>query len=466
MESHLSGRALFVGLAVVVCFAGCTTAGETPKSEFQSMHQYTSGDPTNKGYKYLEASQFIEFCVELDSQDDRLPDPDHPSHDPTSPNYQPQVNPDLWNPEPLYDSRKEVAHDVVEFLNTGEKETDVNKGWIKLYRDILARVRDSKNPPKVVNEEMLFKDPRYNGFGPYQTAWVLYEGRNENAGAYAIAIRGTVFSAEPSVVEDVLFHPVRAQDFLSSSVSFATFPGAALHSGFTHATFSLLLDDRYGVLRVLHSNVLDKKTKPIPSNIRLYIVGHSQGASMATLTHAFFHYAMKDATATSDVFDVYGKNYKLKSYVFAQPKLGNFAFAADFAYITQGLDNALVINNDIDLVPQVPLTLQDVEDLDGDLPGTSWKGKVLHRIGGIGSGLRGLISRIAEYFVRIEAAGYGYYYGYPRFTFETKDQVASSWNFMAAGHVLLVHGTPGDPADEFLQHHAWTYRNLIKGQLQ
>jgi len=427
------------------------------KRDFQSARQYMSGDPTNKSYKFVEASQFIEFCVELDSQDDRLPNPDDPTHNPMSPNYHPQINPELWNPDPVYDSRKAVANDVINFRNMGGRETETNKGWIKLYREILARA--SKKPPVEWTAKALAEDPRYNGFGPYQSAWLLYEGRNENAGAYAIAIRGTVFSAKPSWLENVLFHPVVAQHFLSSSISFASFNGASLHSGFAHATVSLLLDDRYGILHVLHQI-------PVPPNARLFIVGHSQGASMATLTHALLHYAMKDATTTNNVFDLYGKNYKLKSYVFAQPKPGNFAFAADFASITQGADNAIVINNDIDLVPQVPFTVQDVADIDGDLPRVSFTARMLHAIGGIGSSLRGALGRIAEPIVKTDDRGYGYYYNYPQFTMDGKDKIASSWNFMAAGHVILVYGTPGDPSDEFLQHHAWMYRNLIRAQLQ
>ncbi len=423
--------------------------------DFQFARQYTSGDPDNKGFKFAEASQFIEFCVELDSQDDRMPDSKTPSHDPMSSNYYQKINPDLWNPVPIYDSRKEVAKDVIAFRSTGE--TKDNHGWAKLYREILNL--GSKEPSSKWTVQAISDDPRYNGFGPYQSAWLLYEGRNANAGSYAIAIRGTVVSIKPSKVEDALFHPVLAQQFLNPAVSFASFDGASLHGGFAHGTFSLLLDDRYGILRVLHNT-------PVPANARLYIVGHSQGASMATLTHAFFHYAMMNATASSNVFDLYGKNYKLKSYVYAQPKPGNFVFAADFANITQGLDNSIVINNDIDPVPQVPLTLQDLGDIDGDVPGSSFGAKALRYISGIGSGFRGVVGRLAEPFVKKDDAGYGYYYNYPQLGSVGQDKIGSSWNFMAAGHIMLVYGTPGDPSDKFLQHHAWTYRNLIKTQLQ
>ena len=92
--------------------------------------------------------------------------------------------------------------------------------------------------------------------------------------------------------------------------------------------------------------------------------------------------------------------------------------------------------------------------------------KTFHFIAGIGSGLRGAVGRIAEPLVKKDDAGFGYYYNYPKLGSIGQDKTASSWNFMAAGHVFLAYGTSGDPSDAFLQHHAWTYRNLIKAQLQ
>jgi hypothetical protein len=110
--------------------------GRNKARDYQPAELHGSGAPGapgGPGYKFQEATQFIEFCVELDSQDDRITSPENP-------NYLPQIDHNLWNPMPDYDSRQALA-----------------------------------------------RDPRYNGFGPYQSAWVLYMGRNENAGAYAIA---------------------------------------------------------------------------------------------------------------------------------------------------------------------------------------------------------------------------------------------------------------------------------------
>jgi hypothetical protein len=174
MASITTGSALTSFVVSIICIVGCTTTGGNMKRDFQPARQYTSGDPGNKGYKFEKTSQFIEFCVELDSQDDRLPNPKDPNHDPMNPNFHQQINPKLWNPDPIYDSRKEVANDVIDFKNSGESKTEGNKGWVKLYRKILARA--SKEPPLAWTKKAFFDDARYNGFGPYQSAWLLYEG--------------------------------------------------------------------------------------------------------------------------------------------------------------------------------------------------------------------------------------------------------------------------------------------------
>lgn len=443
-------------MVTILSITGCSETGVKMKRDFQlEGTKYISGDPTNKGYSHDEASQFIEFCVDLDSQDDRLPSSKSASHDPTSTNYRPLYDTALW--KPIFDSRIEVTKDVISFREGRDKNKD--QGWANLYDNIIKRATkaqfDNWTP------EGLAEDPRFNGFGPYQLAWRLYQGVGKYNGSYAIAIRGTVFSSKPSVVEDTAFHPVFSNEFLNSSVSFASFNGASMHSGFAHGTFSLLFDDRYGVIRQINEKV--------PPASRLYIAGHSQGAAMATLTHAFLHYAMKNASAGNNVFGLSGKNYKLKSYAFAQPKPGNYEFSGDFSNITQDSDNAIVINNDIDPVPQVPLTLQDLGDLDHDLAGTSTGMVLFHYISGIGSGIRGLFGRVAEFFTVEVDKGWGYYYNYPTFVPDkNKEKIGSSWNFTSAGHVIWVYGNPADPAnktDPFLQHHAYTYRNLINTQL-
>jgi len=441
------GRYLeLVPLAMALVIAGCTTTGGIMNGG-NSGNRYESGDPANKGYRYEEAKEFVEFCVELDNQDDRLKHKDDTS-------LYPQIDAALWNPTPIYDSRAKVAKDVVNFKNG--VEVPQLEHWGKLMREII-RHADTKYHGKW-QEDTISGDPDLNGFGPWQNAWILYEGRGTYAGAYAIAIRGTVFSNAPNVAEDAIFHPVVAKEFLSKEVQFADSENATLHSGFTHATFTLLLDDRYGILRILND-------MGIPAKSRLYVIGHSQGAAMATIAHAFLHYAMRNDDTSVNRFGLKDLHYKLKSYVFAQPKPGNHGFSADFAYITQETDNAVVINNHIDPVPKVPLTLQATGDLDNDFRGSSFAVRTLRFVSGFGSTFRRFISFVSEPFVKKSAEGYSYFYHYENMKPLGDDRTASSWNFLPAGHVVLVFGTPGNPKDLFFQHHATTYRELISEQL-
>lgn len=419
---------------------------------FKESRAFDSADAAIKGYRRHEATQFIEFCVELDNQDDR-------EKHPLEAKLKPMIDPASWNPSPIYDSRRAVAEDV--FGYSKDQANAEYAHWAKLYSQIVTKA--NRTHADHWNSDTIFSDPDLNGFGPWQNAWLLYEGRGRFAGTYAIAIRGTVFSNAPSAVEDAWFHTVQAVGFLSPVVQFADIRDASVHSGFAHATFTTMLDDRYGILRILSG-------RDLPADTRLYIVGHSQGAAMATLAHAFLHYAMRhDDSAGKPAFGLTGRRYKLKSYGFAQPKPGDYAFSFDFASVTQRHDNAIVINNAIDAIPQVPMTLQALGDLTRDFKGGSAAGKAIEFLSSAGSGIRRAIALLAELFVKDSAEGYGYFYRYtdllPPEGKLGSDKTASTWNFAPAGHVLFVYGTPGDPQDLFLQHHAWTYRTLIAEQL-
>lgn len=408
--------------------------------------RFSTGDAASGGFIKQEATQCIEFAIELDNQDDRLKDP-------ARADYIAAVDPALWDPVPIFDSRQAVASDVGRYKSGNATEL---KPWRKVYERAMATA--SAKYPGGWDVATLFKDPDLNGFGPWKNAWLLYQGRGPYAGCYAIVIRGTVLSDAPNVVEDFLFQPVLVREFLSRHVRFSDDPIASVHGGFAHATFTVMLDDRYGVLRQLADKV--------PDRARLYVVGHSQGAGMATLAHAFLHFALRHDRFGDDTFGLKAKKYLLKSYLLAQPKPGNYAFMADFARITQGPDNAIVINNNIDPVPKVPLTLETTGDLGSDFHRSSKLGALIDAISSTGKWLRHGLSAVMEPFVRKDAEGYGYFYRYHELELKGgTDHAGSSWNFQPAGRIVYVYGTPGDPDDYFLQHHAWTYRNLVREQL-
>ncbi len=408
------------------------------------------------GFDKREAAALVEFCVELDNQSDR-------NRAPADARYRATVDPTLW--ELAFDSREQVARDFIEFKHgrgapATEPLPDADLShWSKLYEQIASRAAFRHLPVGTAAD--VARDPDLNGFGPWQNAWLLYRGAGANAGRFALAIRGTVFSNTPNAVEDAIFQPVLGRRFLSEAVSFATSDTAQLHSGFLHATFTLLLDLRYGVLPTLAA-------ARVPPGSVLYITGHSQGAAMATLVHAFLYRAMADAEdGPADPFGLRGARYRLKSYAVAQPKPGNYPFAAEFASFTQAADNALVVNNHIDPVPKLPMSLEGTADLETDFTGHSLLARFVRAVGGAGKVLRGALACVLEPLTRVSAEGYGYFAHWESLKPIGRDQAGSSWNFVPAGRVLLVYGTPlADPAsDLFFQHHATTYRELIAKQL-
>jgi lipase (class 3) len=414
------------------------------------------------GYAFQEAKQFVEFCVELDNQDDRQTGAGG-SEDSA------RVDPAQW--ESIYDSRQALAEDYFRFKALA-KETGLSAqpavlpdDDVEFWKRLFTRIEKTANSNGIVlkTPSDIQRDPRLNGFGPWENAWMLYRGVGRNAGRYAIAIRGTVFTTDPSAIENALFQPVEGRNFLTHAVSFARDGNATVHSGFAHAAFTLLLDRRYGVLPV----ITDPKNGVPPGSV-LYIVGHSQGAAMVTLAHAFLFTAMRDAeTSGQDPLGLRGMGYRLKSYGFAQPKPGNYSFSAEFASYTQGPDNAIVINNDLDPVPQVPFTLQSTADLAMDFHGRFLLARAVSAISAPGKWIRSGIGKVFEWETIRSATGYGHFYHWPELQPLLSLRSGASWGFVPAGRVITVFGPrqTDQGKDPFFQHHATTYRVLIDQQL-
>jgi hypothetical protein len=207
------------------------------------------------------------------------------------------------------------------------------------------------------------------GIGRYQNAWKLYWKTGTNV--YAVAVRGTIEDKE-SVIDDVIAtsiadYPVRlpVNDAQMLQFYLAETPQAETHLGWTYAMAALMFNEDDSPART-GAGILQILRERVPAGSRILITGHSQGAAVATLVHAFLHYALADA---KDKFQIAHKGYALKSYVFAQPKPGNWQFAMDFARIANG--QGFVINNDRDWVPQVPLSIQFLDE-----PGTYLVGQL------------------------------------------------------------------------------------------
>lgn len=293
-------RGFWLPLLLCLVLSSCVGAPPPATLPTQSMSTVDTSWRTNRGFRLDEAKALIEFCTQLDY------------------GY--------------------GAYPGQNYLSPGIAEPANTVGWEEVPYTATSDV--NKDPP-------IFK--------PYDNSWKLFKKTGSNI--YVIAIRGTVETL-PSGVEDVIAtsiaaYPVRLKinDRQMLSFRLAEAPGAETHLGWTYAMTELMFNARYGILNVLRDKV--------PPNSRLLITGHSQGAAIATLVHAFLHYAI-----AGNEFGLGNSGYTLKSYVFAQPKPGNWQFAMDFARIAGG--EAFVVNNDRDWVPQTPLSIEFLDEPGGD----------------------------------------------------------------------------------------------------
>lgn len=443
---------------IPLALIGCTTMSIVPSST-ALLNQRDIVNPSislaGGGFNAEEAQQLLEFCIELNNQDDRN-NPDKPD-----PKGDFKAHPNDW--KIVYDSRH-------------PDNTEWNRKWAYTTAEKDAKKKDPN-------------DPETNGFGPLNNAWLLVQSTKEPS-HFAIAIRGTV-SEWRSILADAYATTTPAYAGIEYPkdnplpITFAATPEAELHLGFAYATLSLLFEDDRGILAQLHKI---KKNQDIS---KLFITGHSQGAAIATLVHSFLYYAITDS---ADRYELNlkldgadaknqetGKPVQLKSYLFAQPKPGNLQYAQDFARITK--DMAFVINNDRDPVPQVPLSLETVSEVAQYVEEDNVKvgglldhmaEAITHSKNLIRDGIAGIFTdHMAEKFVNanIDKSIEKY--------FSVSDEkpiisLANSLNYTLAGQLIPVFGykagegsypIDSDP-DILLQHHATSYRQLIDKQLK
>lgn len=297
--------------------------------------------------------------------------------------------------------------------------------------------------------------------GPFKNKWQLW--RRGETGPHAVAIRGTVADAG-SILEDVVSLMVRATGTLSvGSVtipySFAEDPEAGVHLGFALATLLLLHDPDNGILAQL-------PRQGIAAGSAIFITGHSQGAAMATLLRSYLRHGPEAPE---------GNIYK--TYVFAQPKPGNTHYAEDFESRFCNAPWAFRITNSLDWVPEVPFTLQFVQDIDKPNPLS-----VLASPSLIVSLMSRALADIHDYVeqharARLQTTAVA--------LAQTKTEapaaagpalmaqafqvpVMASLNFVNVGTDLALMGTPCVDAqcqDAFFEHHATTYYSLLQAQI-
>jgi Lipase (class 3) len=399
------------GLALLICCALSACVSIPPISEStQRMSAVDTSWKQDKGFNLSEAKALIEFCTALDY------------------------------------GQKEYVGNIPKPANAA--------GWeaVYPYHETLPANRDP------------------NTVGPYDNAWKLYKKMNSDI--YVIAIRGTI-DTKGSIIDDVIATSISAKVRLpidqnrSLSFTLAETPQAETHLGWTYAMAELMFNADFGILKALHAGL-------IPKGSRVLITGHSQGAAVATLVHAFLHYAISDP---SDKFGLRDSGYTLKSYVFAQPKPGNWQFAMDFARIAASRGTAFVINNNKDWVPQVPLSIEFVDEPGADLlvqlakpPGLEGVVSSMLATGAIGfaEGSRAFISlKVQEDTIKSILQGHRLDDRYLEERGPGDIVRAYSVNYAVAGTQVPVFGSAAPagaiPNDGPLsQHHGPTYRTLLE----
>lgn len=96
------------------------------------------------------------------------------------------------------------------------------------------------------------------------------------------------------------------------------------------------------------------------------IMGHSQGGAIAFLLYSYLHY-QRGITIPADI--------RVKVYGSAAPKVGNLKFCYDFDFIARE-GWAFRIINSADWVPEVPFTVQTINDLNPGNPFTEFDTRV------------------------------------------------------------------------------------------
>ncbi len=386
--------------------------------------------PLASQFDKKEAMAMVEFCIDLDNQDDRADS----------------------NGRNIYKLRADRYSD-----------------W-KLIDDSRVRYADARH---LTGGDRT--NPDLNGFPPFGSAWTLWmntEAAKRGERVYALAFRGTIFSHAPSVAEDALVTTVAAKHGMELpagrflNITFAALPRAEVHEGFAYAIFGQLFDKDYGVLARIQ--------KEIPPGSTLIITGHSQGAALATLAHAFFYYAAQEGR-----FGIAEMKLDLRSYVFAQPKPGNAQFAMDFAGITGGGANSFVFNNTLDPVPMLPPTHSFLFGAFEDCPpGTNPAWRFVRTVNNLSNALHRTISGFSEHTLAAQINAiknktddrFVHARQLPTVP-NTKPPGAVSQDYTAAGNVIpliglhngfLYYQSPDDVSDEFIQHHATTYRRLLE----
>ncbi len=323
--------------------------------------------------------------------------------------------------------------------------------------------------------------------------WQVWQNQSEVT-QYAIAVRGTVASAA-SVFADLLFPVINARfDLKLGPISLPFYLArnegdsavkAGVHSGFA---LSLLL-----MLFTTDRPLFVTLGQLATSGNDVYITGHSQGASIATLLTSLVRHST-----------VFFKGPAYKTYTFAPAKAGNDHYAYDYARLA-GVDGySWAVTSTQDWVPQAPFSLEWISDLNTPNPlrgfGGSLNPEAMLALDGLATDVESAINRaradltkrleqrvdavaqrLTSDTIHLDATDLGEASVAPitgstisDMIRQILDQIQESLNYADVGALLPLFailganptdGTPGcQKLDYFWQHHLGNYLKYMKQQ--
>jgi hypothetical protein len=176
-------------------------------------------------------------------------------------------------------------------------------------------------------------------------AWITIRGTANNPTSWLANFYAAMIPAKGSM---------QISETNTFDYEFSSDPKASVHIGWTLATGALA------------ETVIPKMDSLYTAGYRDFVIsGHSQGGAIAYLMTAHVYHLKEKGR--------WPEHIRIKTYASAAPKPGNLFFAYHYEYITRG-DWAFNVVNATDWVPQVPFSIQTVNDFSTTNPFSDAKG--------------------------------------------------------------------------------------------
>lgn len=194
---------------------------------------------------------------------------------------------------------------------------------------------------------------------------------NEEQNAYAIAFAGTQNAI--GGLQDLAAWPVTAESLdliaYKSETTYIYNPLKAqqgtslMHLGFRLAVeqFTVKAASGNSMIKLLTELNTGSRGKDDQGRLRVFVTGHSLGAAMGSVFTAWLQ-ANQSEAGFLEKHPGFPK-LDLKMYVFATPKTGNQHFVNSFNLGLTNAGRAFHVDNTLDAVPEIPLTMQSISSL-------------------------------------------------------------------------------------------------------